>query len=374
MCTGCRGVQSTSFLTVSEVPSHSHGADVHLFFATRGVFVVRRYGITYGRRVDATLAWTVVGSVAGVVGAGAAVISLLRRHKRPLPSSAGDGDATALGLSKALLPPPVLDLEVRGRGQVVDELAGLMLAPSGHVVVLAGLGGLGKSTVARAVAARGLEQVGRVWWVPAADAVSVTQLLLGLAGELGASRAQVQEALAGRLNPSDVLWQQLETTDGWMLVLDNADNPAALAAGGRPANSGSGWLRSTRSGLVLVTSRAGDPEVWGSVAQVHRLEPLHEADGAQVLLDLAPNAGDRAAARSLSAQLGGLPLALRQAGSYLASPFATATTFAQYQQALSLRFAEMMGRGTEDRAKVIATWELSLDALAAQGVGQVLTA
>jgi hypothetical protein len=59
--------------------------------------------------------------------------------------------------------------------------------------------------------------------------VSVTQFLLGLAGELGASRGQVEEALAGRLNPSDVLWQQLENTTGWMLVLDNADNPAALA-------------------------------------------------------------------------------------------------------------------------------------------------
>ena len=286
------------------------------------------------------------------------------------PSGDGSPGPTALGLSRALLPPPVLDVDVRGREQVIDELAGLALAPSGHAVVLAGLGGLGKSTVARSVAAKALEQDRRAWWVPAIDAVSLTQLLLGLAGELGASRGQVEEALAGRLNPSDVLWQQLETTAGWVLVMDNADNPASLGTGGRPANSGSGWLRSTRSGLVLVTSRAGDPEVWGPVAQVHRLEPLDEANGAQVLLDLAPNAGDRTAAQSLSAQLGGLPLALRQAGSYLASSFATAATFAQYQQALSVRFAELMGRGIDDRARVIATWELSLDALAVQGVGQ----
>ena len=278
--------------------------------------------------------------------------------------------SSAAGRSRALFPPPVLDVEPRGREQVIDELAGLALAPPGHAVVLAGLGGSGKSTVARAVAARALAQDRRAWWVPAADAVSVTQLLLGLAGELGASRGQVEDALAGRLNPSDVLWQQLENTAGWMLVLDNADNPAALAAGDRPVHSGSGWLRSTAAGLVLVTSRVGDPQRWGPVARIVRLDSLDQADGAQVLLDLAPGAGDRADAESLSGHLGGLPLALHQAGSYLASPFAAEVTFAQYRQALSVRFGELLGRGEEDRAKVIATWELSLDALQAQGIGQ----
>ncbi len=66
-------------------------------------------------------------------------------------------------------------------------------------------------------------------------------------------------------------------------------------------------------------------------------------------------------------RLGGLPLALHHAGSYLASPFAAEATFAEYEHALSARFGELMGRGDEDRAKVIVTWELSLAALDAQG-------
>jgi hypothetical protein len=276
----------------------------------------------------------------------------------------------ATGRSRALFPPPVLDVGPRGRGLVIDELAGLALAPPGQVVVVAGLGGSGKSTVARAVAARALARDRCAWWVPAADAVQATQLLLGLASELGASRGQVEDALAGRLNPADVLWQQLERAPGWLLVLDNADNPAALAAGGRPVGSGSGWLRPTRAGLVLVTSRVGDQQRWGPAARVVRLDSLGEADGAQVLLDLAPGGGSRADAEDLSGQLGGLPLALHQAGSYLASPFAAEATFAQYRRALSSRFGELMGRGEEDRAKVIGTWELSLDALQAQGIGQ----
>ena len=121
---------------------------------------------------------------------------------------------------------------------------------------------------------------------------------------------------------------------------------------------------------MLVTSRVGDRQRWGPVARIVPLESLGDVDGAQVLLDLAPGAGDRADAESLSGQLGGLPLALHQAALYLASPFAAEATFTQYRQALSVRFGELMGRGEEDRVKVIATWELSLDALQAQGIWQ----
>jgi tetratricopeptide (TPR) repeat protein len=319
--------------------------------------------------VDATLAWTVVGSVAGVAGAGAAivfgVIPLVqaRRKNRGQPDAAG----SAAEAAAALLPAPVLAVQVRGRAEMMATLLELASGWDGYVHVLAGMGGAGKSTVARAVAARITADGGRVWWVPAGEAALLTQLLLGLARELGASPSQVEEALAGRVNPSDVLWGQLEKSPRWTLILDNADDLAALTIGGRGAGSGAGWLRQSRAGLVLVTSRVMDGSTWGPVARMHRVEPLGEDDGALVLLDLAPRAGDEPAARSLSARLGGLPLALHQAGSYLASPFATETTFAEYGAALSERFGELMSRGDDDRAKVIVTWELSLAALRSQG-------
>jgi NB-ARC domain len=329
-------------------------------------------------KVDA-FAWTVIGSVAGVVGAAAAVvfgiIPLANGRRRTRSSSIDEvKDSQSIAAPfKALLPTPILDVKVRGREQVIGELSALALATSGKVQVLSGLGGTGKSTVARAVAAQMAAEGHSVWWVSAGDAVSMTQLLLGLAEELGASHRQVEEALAGRLNPSDVLWSKLQDARRWTLILDNADDPAALAVGGRPVNSGSGWLRPADSGSILVTSRMSDLQIWGPVAHVHRLEPLDEIAGAQVLLDLAPHAGSHASAQNLAAQLGGLPLALHQAGSYLASAFASAVTIDLYQQALNVRFSELMGRGTEDRVRVTATWELSLDALAGQGVEQART-
>ena len=272
----------------------------------------------------------------------------------------------------AVLPPPVgrLPAEVRGRAGILEVLAELARRPDGRVHVLAGLGGSGKSTVALA-AARDAAAAGlRTWWVAAADPASVASALLGLARRLGAPDGEVAEALAGRINPSDVLWPCLEAAPGWVLVLDNADDPEVLAVAGRRASDAAGWLRSTQAGLVLVTSRSGDARAWGPVAGVHRVGPLDSPDGGHALLDLAPGAGSVRQAAGLSSRLGGLPLALHQAGSYLASPFAAQRTFESYGHALEERFAEFLGRGDDDRARVTGTWEISLAALERRGCPQ----
>src|SRR5215216_503999 len=92
------------------------------------------------------------------------------------------------------------------------------------------------------------------------------------------------------------LWALLERSRrGWLLVVDNADQPDLLAAP-TPASGttlptmvadGTGWIRSTRRGLVVVTSRVGDRRVWGAgQVEVHQLGVLHPEDATTVLLDL----------------------------------------------------------------------------------------
>ena len=174
-------------------------------------------------------------------------------------------------------------------------------------------------------------------------------MLLGLARKLGAPDGEVAEALAGRVNPSDVLSARLEAAPGWVLVLvlvlvlDNADDVALLSSAGAARDEAAGWLRPTRAGLVLVTARLTDPQAWGPLADAHRVELLADSDGGQALLDLAPGAGDDAQAAALSSLLGALPLALHQAGAYLTSPFASERRFESYGQALDQRFAQLLG-------------------------------
>ena len=122
--------------------------------------------------MDAGLAWTIVGSVAGVAAVVIGGLQLWQPHRadeQHLPADRPDAEAdNAAGI---ILPPPLgrLPKHVQGRDDLVRMLVGLAAAPDGRVHVLAGLGGCGKSTVALEVARRAAEAGSRVWWVPAVD-------------------------------------------------------------------------------------------------------------------------------------------------------------------------------------------------------------
>jgi tetratricopeptide (TPR) repeat protein len=320
--------------------------------------------------MDAGTVWTIIGSIAGVLAVGVGILQLRQgRQHSGLPAPANAASDVSID---AILPPPIGHMPplVRGRDDLVEELATAAVEPDSKVHVLTGLGGCGKSTVALALARRCREAGQLVWWLPTVDRASVTSRLLGLAQLLGAPDGEVREALAGRISPSDVLWRRLETVHGWVLILDNADDPSVLATAEHSASAGAGWLRSTGAGLVLVTSRTTNARAWGPLATVHSVANLGVDDSAQVLCDLAPDAGDIVHARKLAVRLAGLPLALHQAGAYLSSDFAAERDFDAYGRALDTRFGELLGRGDDDRAQVASTWELSLDALAAHGKPQ----
>jgi hypothetical protein len=193
----------------------------------------------------------------------------------------------------------------------------------------------------------------------------------------GADRAAVRDAWSGVGSAPDLLWDTLHAcTDRWLLVLDNADTPQMLALPGERVWADNGWLRIGRTGTVLVTSRDRDPATWGPNAELHAVGALDDDTGARVLLALAPRAGDVAEARALSQRLGGLPLALRVAGGYLATAttanalpgFAPARRFADYGPSIDLRHTESLGTAALEREKLSLTWELSLDMLARRGM------
>jgi hypothetical protein len=322
----------------------------------------------------------VLGTIIGLVGTAIAWVQLRRMPPISMGTGAGEvevpqgseDELTFKFSAMRVLRPPTgrLPSQVQGRVDLLSLLAKRAEAPDGYVHVLGGLGGVGKSTIALRVADMVMELGRPVWWVPAVDAATVATVLLGLARELGASSSDVEEALAGRRDASGLVWRYLEQIAGWVLMFDNADDIDELCASRSPIVDGTGWLRPSRRGMVLVTSRVSDATLWGRHAIVHSVPALSESDGAKVLLDLAPAAGSVAEARRLSMRLGGLPLALHHAGSYLASPFANERTFISFQDSLEQHFGRLMDRhGMDDRSVVMATWEISLDALIRKGVG-----
>ena len=274
---------------------------------------------------------------------------------------------------------------VRGRDQLLAELRRpLARKPrgSGRTWVLVGMGGLGKSTVALATAAAAQARGWQVWWVTATDTASLTGGMLEVLRQLGAPESVAGPVREGALAGPERAWTFLNGANRagrrWLLVLDNADAPSVLAAHGAasPADH-DGWLRPNPAGMMVVTTRARDPRVWGPGVILRELQPLDDDAAAMVLTDLAPGAEGPMAgqARELGRRLGGLPLALHLAGCYLASPFARWPSFGSYLRALDsaelpAALADLDDPGAQARATIQQTWGLSLDALAADGRSQ----
>ncbi|MEU5957967.1 hypothetical protein [Streptomyces sp. NPDC047525] len=162
-----------------------------------------------------------------------------------------------------------------------------------------------------------------------------------------------------------------------MLIIDNADDPNNLEARGRLPGDGNGWLRSTKRGLIIVTSRC-DAALWGPICHVRKISELSPMDGGKLLLDLAPEAGSYESAQQISTHLGGLPLALNHAGRYLSSSFAAEDSFDSYLRGLSTGMGDLLRSHSRpvlnQGESVWQTWDLSVGVLVDCGVGDARNA
>ncbi|NJP35280.1 tetratricopeptide repeat protein [Micromonospora thermarum] len=276
---------------------------------------------------------------------------------------------------------------LRGRDNLVDRLSQIVSAQSDglRVHVLYGLGGAGKTRLSLEVAHRAAVQDVEVWWVSAVDSGVFAAGMQAITHRLGATVEQLSQT-----NPADLVWRLLrQRTQRWLLVIDNADDPQPVLAPNAQVADETGWLRPAGpNGAVLITTRDGDPRTWGPQAVLHQVPELSGHDGGQVLLDYAgPAAGSRAEADALAERLGGLPLALQLAGSYLATVTMTPVafreptapvTFSEYRAALDRDFGRLFlssnplnGSAQEVGSAVITqTWELSLALLERRGIAE----
>ena len=257
-------------------------------------------------------------------------------------SSEGRGEGPGGGrVAVRLAPRPVY---LAGREELLAGLearlaAGLGAGPG--VVVLSGLGGAGKTSVAVEYAHRQVAGLGVVWQLPAEDPAGLVAGFAELAAHLGAEPGgdpvgRVQAVLARR--------------DDWLLMFDNAPGPEAVA----------GLVPPACGGRVVITSQFGS---WPG-QQVLEVPVLDRAVAARFLLDRTGAAGpeEEAAASELAGELGGLPLALEQAAAYMQ---ASGGTVGEYLGLFRARRAELLDRGDPagyDK-RVTTTWALAFAAL-----------
>jgi tetratricopeptide (TPR) repeat protein len=324
--------------------------------------------------------WVAVGSAAAVITAGAAIWQLrLERKRDRAHDQARRIDASDKAVSGLPVAPPIglLPRKVRGREALLTELRKQMSPRNGCVWVLAGIGGVGKSTVALAAAKAAIDKGWRVWWINAADGATLTGCIVEMLHQLHAPASVTNAVSEGAASAAERTWRFLNN-DGAakraLLVFDSADDPAVLAASGAadPA-AGTGWLRPAQGRImVLVTTRHKDRVAWGRAITFREMQPLSDEDSAEMLTDLGPRVADASGreAVELGHRLGGLPLALNLAGKYLQSPFAEIGSFAGFRAALESSPRAVTNQydpGDEVRSPLQQTWNLSLEALAERG-------
>ncbi len=232
----------------------------------------------------------------------------------------------------ALVNPPfeLLPSDLYGKEDTLAGLEGRLDEPDGKVHLLCGEPGAGKRIAALAVAANAKERGKQVWWVRATPEL-IGACMTAVAVQLNADPAELAEARAGRRSMADLVWECLERTDApWLLVFDDVDDRATLERFLPSDEAGSGWIRPSKAGIVLVTSRYSGAHTSFRHLVVHQIRPFGPEDAVRFLRTSAPAAGTKRDAAELARYLEGLPLACKLAAGYINSPATPSATFRAY--------------------------------------------
>jgi tetratricopeptide (TPR) repeat protein len=251
--------------------------------------------------------------------------------------------------------------------QLHDNLTQNKTAALTQAQAIHGLGGIGKTQTAVEYAYRYGDDYHFVLWVNAATRDELTSSFVGLATLLNLPERQEQDQ--SKIVAAVKQW--FTAHDGWLLIVDNADD---LAMAGE-------FLPSGGKGHLLLTTRA---HAIGPLASGIEVEKLDSQQGMLLLLrranvlkldaslEDAPLA-DRTAAAAIVEEMDGLPLALDQAGAFIEETQSSVTDYLQrYRQRADVLLQRRGGPGKDHPEPVATTWSLSferveeLDPLAAE--------
>jgi tetratricopeptide (TPR) repeat protein/transcriptional regulator with XRE-family HTH domain len=199
-----------------------------------------------------------------------------------------------------------------GRQAVLEHLFAVLdpAGPGPHLQALTGLAGIGKTQTALEYVYRYADHYRGVFWLPADTRAGCLAALGELADFLDLPARRDPDY--GRTLAAVREWFRCHV--GWLVVLDNLEDPGVLDE-----------VAPMGHGSTLVTTQA---QATGTAGERIDLRPLSDDEGTQFLLrrgKIVTTAGapaeasttDRTTAQTLVSRLGGLPLALDQAGAYL---------------------------------------------------------
>jgi len=245
-----------------------------------------------------------------------------------------------------------------GREEVLHRLAASLR--TGETVGISqpqavhGLGGVGKTQIALEYAYRYYQDYDTVLWT---RADTQEALISGFVVFATLLQLPVQEE-RDQLKIVQAVKHWLTSHTRWLLLLDNADDLTLVRD----------FLPPAGRGHTLLTTRAAS---MGKLAHALEVDALDVEPGALLLLRraerLAPDASleqatesERAVALSISKELGGLPLALDQAGAYIEETQCSLADYLRFYRSQRTELLKARGGLVPDHPEpVTTTWSLS---------------
>ena len=229
------------------------------------------------------------------------------------------------------------------------------LASSGTAAIaqrqaISGLGGIGKTQTAIEYAKRHRDEYKAGLWAVAESRESLISDFVAIAGVLKMPEANVQD----QSFTVSAVKRWLENNSGWLLILDNADDPK-LVEEFLPANS---------KGHILLTSRA---QVFDDIGILNpiELDEMSPEDAKEFLLTRTGRAqleqNEEKAVEELAKELDYLPLALEQAGAYVKELRSSFHDYLASYKKRGLALLEKSGPVVKYKKSVKTTWSLNFE-------------
>ena len=217
--------------------------------------------------------------------------------------------------------------------------------PTALTQAISGLGGVGKTELAKEYVHRYGTNHQVVWWVRSEERARLASDFAALAAALDLPEKDAQD----QQQAIDAVRRWLDHNGGWLLVFDNVPKPESVKD----------FLPQGQTGHVIITSRY---KSWRKVAASLALDVMTDSEAVAFLLDRT-GGRDRKGAKTVAKALGKLPLALAQAGAYVEE---TGVSFPAYLELLEKHRVEILARGTAFEGydlTVATTWAPSFEAV-----------
>ncbi|KAH9210981.1 hypothetical protein DL95DRAFT_437398 [Leptodontidium sp. 2 PMI_412] len=241
------------------------------------------------------------------------------------------------------------------------------------VVVLHGLGGIGKTQLAIEYVRRHKEKYTAIFWLNANDEDSLRLSFRRVAQQVlkhhPSTGMPLNVDLEGDLDQvvnAVKVWLDLRKNSHWLMIYDNYDNPRTPNNSDRLAVDVRQYLPEADHGSIIITTRSANV-TQGQRLHVQKLLDVRE--GLNILSNMSGRTGieNDPDAKALVAKLDGLPLALSTAGAYLEH---VTMSFAEYLRLYEMSWLKLQTTSPrlssyEDRS-LYTTWQITFDRIRQQ--------